>query len=232
VSIALDTSSVSALVGPGATSLTWPHTCTGSNLILWVGVFGDSASGTITGVTYNGVSMTQAPTVSPIQVPSDRFIYLFYLIAPATGTHDIVVTAGTGTYIAGVAASYTGAKQTGVPDASTNNSGFVLTGDFTCTLTTVANNSWTVFIAKNDANGPTASTGSTQRQMANGTGIYDSNGPLSVGSHSMSVQDASSAASNFAGIMVSVAPSDPPPTLAINFPKPMRPRPFAPGLAR
>ena len=44
----------------GTSPLTWSHTCTGSNLILIVGVIVESSSSNqnCTGVTYNGVAMT------------------------------------------------------------------------------------------------------------------------------------------------------------------------------
>ena len=42
-----------------ATSLTYSHTCgAGSNRILFVGVWGDTTSDAITGVTYGGSAMT------------------------------------------------------------------------------------------------------------------------------------------------------------------------------
>jgi hypothetical protein len=41
-----------------ATSLTFSHTCSGSNRILFVGIVGDITTDTVTGVTYAGVSMT------------------------------------------------------------------------------------------------------------------------------------------------------------------------------
>ena len=58
-----------------ATSLTWSHTCAGANRILFVGFL---SNGTVTGVTYNGVAMTQvgssvftpSPTYTPTPSPT------------------------------------------------------------------------------------------------------------------------------------------------------------------
>lgn len=195
--------------GIGVTSRTWSHTTSGSNRILFVGAFGDTlisdpTCAGITGATYNGVSMTQMPTVSPSGVPGDRCIYLFYLIAPATGANNVVVSAGSSIVIGGMSASYTGAKQSGVPDASAANTQSN-TATFTASVTVVAANSWTFLYAKNNFDAPGAGTGSTLRQSADGQGIFDSNGPLSAGSQSMSATSASST-SDWAGIMVSFAP--------------------------
>ncbi len=182
------------------------------NLILWVAVFGDSSSGTITGVTYSSVAMTQLPTVSPKQVPGDRFVYLFYLIAPATGANNIVVSAGTGTYIAAIASSYTGAKQSGVPDASANNSCTACT-TLSTSVTTFADNSWIVLISKNaNSATETADTGSTLRR-ANASdaafALFESSGdPVTPqGATSMSIKISTGFSADHGLIMASFAPA-------------------------
>lgn len=205
--IAYDTSVDGSLVNPG-TSLTWSHTTSGSNRILWVGAFGDTliadpTCAKITGVTYNAVAMTQLPTVSPVGTPADRCVYLFYLIAPATGANNVVVSASSSIVIKGLSASYTGAKQSGVPDASANNTGTSVTS-ITTSVTVVAANSWTILVGKNSFGAPVAGTGSTQRQNANDFGIFDSNGPLAAGSRSMQLTIGTS--SNFGVVMASFAP--------------------------
>ena len=98
--------------------LTWSHTCTGSNLLLVVGITtSHSTSPNCTGVTYNGVSMTK--------IGADRDYVggettLWYLLAPTTGANTIsaAFTGGAGTERCfGVSVSYTGVAQTGQPDA-------------------------------------------------------------------------------------------------------------------
>ena len=111
-------------VGPAAggiavdtgSSLTWNHTVTttGSNLLLTVGVAvgrqGDT--GLSLSVTYNGVAMTSAGLVHSNN-DSTGYVQLFYLKAPATGTHAVVVTlsGGTATLEAG-SLSFSGVDQT------------------------------------------------------------------------------------------------------------------------
>src|SRR5436190_1528347 len=102
-------------VGSGS-SLTWDHTVTttGSNLLLTVGVAlgkqGDA--GMSLSVTYNGVAMTSAGLVHSNNDDSG-YVQLFYLKAPATGTHPVVVTlsGGTASLEAG-SLSFSGVDQT------------------------------------------------------------------------------------------------------------------------
>jgi hypothetical protein len=77
--------------GVGVSSLTFAHTCTGSSLLLVVGVTWTDTSisgASLTGITYNGVAMTQLKTLMA-GIATDE---VWYLIAPATGAHNVVVT--------------------------------------------------------------------------------------------------------------------------------------------
>jgi len=74
----------------------------------------------VASVTWNGTALSQA--VEKFQTAQMSTIY--YLIAPESGTFDIVVTFdGVGTSVAANATSWTGAKQSAQPDAiaSTGN---------------------------------------------------------------------------------------------------------------
>ena len=95
-------------------TLTWSHTCTGADLILVVGVETLRYSATyplqaVTGITYNGVALTKIDS-------QEAGVYcraeLWYLMAPTTGAHNIIVTlAGVTGNIIGGATSWTGADQ-------------------------------------------------------------------------------------------------------------------------
>lgn len=168
-----------------AASLTYSHTCSGSNRILLVGVGTDASADCITGATYNGVAMT---LIDKQQMSGDatRFIYLFYLINPASGANDIVVSASGGLRnIRSDSVSYTGAKQSGQPDASakaTNAS----TTDLSVAVTVVAANSWIVSFGNAIAAIPVAGTGLTSRNTEGANcRIADSNGLLSAGSNTV-----------------------------------------------
>lgn len=178
-----------------ATSLSWSHTCTGANRILFVGFNGDNSGGAddITGVTYNSVAMTLA--VKKINPTSgDRNLYLYYLIAPATGSHTVTISASGSHNLSGGALSYTGAKQSSQPDATTTN---VEVSSASKTLTTaivtVNDNSWSVLLEGcfDGSSGPIAGTGATLRQLDTistfgAWGLFDSNAAIHpAGSYSM-----------------------------------------------
>lgn len=174
-------------VGGGTTtgtSLTYSHTCTGSDRILWVIAYDRIAATTgITGITYNGVAMTQTSNGSQ-QVPGDRAISTWYLVNPASGANNVVISLAS-SFIAANSVSYTGAKQSAQPDAVSKGTDTATT-QTTGTLTTVANNCWTVFGVKALGATPAAGSGCTQRASANGMYIFDSNAPITpAGSTSM-----------------------------------------------
>jgi len=95
--------------GQGVGSITFSHTCSGADRILLVGIFHNASAEHVQSVTYNGVSLTRLASASV----SGAFEHeLWYLVAPATGANDIVVThnVNPGDLI-GCAVSYTGVHQ-------------------------------------------------------------------------------------------------------------------------
>jgi len=78
----------------GATSLTYSFTNSAGTLLVVCADIGSGfgGSGTITGITYNGVSMTSSVTRRNGN-NADAQVGLFYLLNPATGAHNVVVSA-------------------------------------------------------------------------------------------------------------------------------------------
>lgn len=78
------------------TSTSWSHTVGAGNAVLLVGVaVGIGADGGITTTaTYNGVSMTSLGK-RHTNDQTAGYLEVFYLNAPASGTHSVVVTAST-----------------------------------------------------------------------------------------------------------------------------------------
>lgn len=78
----------------GSTTLSWSHTCSGSNRLLIVtvamGLVGDG--GTTLSATYNGVAMTSVGVVHANN-GTDGYVQMFRLIAPVTGTNTVQITA-------------------------------------------------------------------------------------------------------------------------------------------
>jgi len=100
-----------------ATSLTVAHTCSSSaNRVLFINVV-LAASDVLTSVKYAGASATLLNKYGT-STNNGAFVYAYMLVAPATGTNNIVVTTSSASYIGVQAASYTGVAQTGTYSAS------------------------------------------------------------------------------------------------------------------
>lgn len=164
MAIALDTSL--DLGSVTANSLTKAYTCTGSNLVLFVGVLGDVTTDNITGVTYNTVAMTLVDKYH-LFAGADRWFYCFRLLNPATGSNNIVISSSSSLFIDGVAASYTGAAG-GIDNTGTsaNDGSGIATLDNT--IVTVADNCWHVAAGGIASGAPGAGTATTMRVSAAG----------------------------------------------------------------
>ena len=92
-----------------ATSLTFSHTCSGSDRILFVGAMLDGSSPP-TGVTYNGVAMTLVDSVSFSWGAKNQS--LWRLIAPATGANNVVISRASASNIFGTSLSLTNVDST------------------------------------------------------------------------------------------------------------------------
>ena len=89
-----DAASSVATAPGGVSSITHSHTATTSaDRLITVCVYHGYDGGlleAVTGVTFNGVALTQVANV--IQANTAARLWLYQLIAPASGTHDAVVT--------------------------------------------------------------------------------------------------------------------------------------------
>lgn len=169
----------------GTTSLTYSHTCTGSNLILFVGVADNSnaAAGSTTGVTYNGSAMTLVTS----RAASGGKNYLFYLVNPSTGSNSVVITRSNGTNtLVGLSTSYTGAAQTGQPDSFGTAQG---ASPLTASTTVVASGCWLVGFASDIGNGGNSQTSSQTSRNANAGGSIISDTNTTVGTGSQTLTD-------------------------------------------
>lgn len=191
-----------AVSAGGFNTASWSHTCTGSNRLLFVGVLYGLGSTDPTGVTYNGVAMTKLTTVH--HAGDNRQLSLWYLIAPATGSNTITVSGSPANFVDGVAASYTGCLQSGVPDASHTSTS--ATSSITDSVTVVASNSWLIFFTGNNSGSASAGTGCTLIQAGGSRDdLFDSNGAVAAGSQSCTASKGGSTA--WVDILASFAPS-------------------------
>ena len=198
MSIALDTT-----VAGGDGTYSWSHTCTGSHLKLVV-YFTDRFS-TVSGVTYNSVSMTQFQSQVLGGVGT---LYGFYLDNPTTGANTVAVTSSHAIG-AGISESLTGCT-TGI---DSSNVGTATNHSLTVSTTVVASNSWILGCGVGENNvGTNESTNRTQRQSTQFfTSNYsiaagDSNGTVATGSQSMVFTYGASDTVQHSAIVLSVAP--------------------------
>lgn len=164
----------------GGSSYSYNHTCTGSNLYLFV-----ATSTNATAVTHDGVSMSLLRTYTPTFPPGTNCvpIKVWGLQNPATGLKSITVTSGTD---ASVACSYTGLSpapnETYIESDSAGNQ----VSTQIDTITTITPNAWHItFIigANNFPNTFSAGSGTTHRVSrtsftSHAIGILDSGGAV------------------------------------------------------
>lgn len=207
MAIALDTSSKGT-----AGTASWSHTCTGLNLVLIVSVY-DNNSNT-TGVTYNGVAMTQ---ITSKQDAGFSTVYMFYLINPATGSNTITISKTSGTAYIGTAGSYTGCAAI-QPDSFASSAS--ASSPMTSPTTVVLANCWLVGAStENSTVSASPTTNRTDRQ----TGLFgsffalthsDSNGTVGTGSQSFVVSKNGGTLVGLANIIISLSPFIPAPAQA------------------
>ena len=171
------------------TTISITHTSSGSDRIVWCGVLDQQAVDPgVTSVTYDGVAMTGiASNPANNGGVNNVHIRLYYLIAPNTGGKTVTATFAGSVGNSGLTcSSYTGASQTGVPDAQSKTENFGATTSCVGTVTTVADNSWMVMFVRTEIGGATFHTGTTNRYNNTDGGFGDSGGPITpAGSHSL-----------------------------------------------
>jgi len=186
------------------TSHSFSHTCSGSDRIILVYTRSDISQPT--GITYNSVAMTKIADVSPISGDKGS---CWYLVAPATGSNTVAITYGSSqSYSHALAVSYTGAKQTGQPDAFTADA--TQTGTTaSITVTSTVDNCW-IMAGHNENGAGATSAGANTTERGTGSNSlrwweYSSNPKTPAGSQTLNF--ASTSSGSIWGIVgVSIAP--------------------------
>lgn len=206
MAIAYDTSTK---ITDGTSPRNWSHTCSGSDRILFVEAL--TLNDTLTGITYAGTSMTQlAKTTFP--GVTRRGAYLYYLINPSSGSHSIIATSSSGNITCG-ATSFTGAKQSGVPDSSATKDETTASATAFLATTVVNSGCWLIgAVADDQGSGGTGLSGAIVRQTSPQGFIFgDSNGTVGTGSQTLTF-DAAASNIKYGMIVASFAPSASGPT--------------------
>lgn len=210
--IAFVASGSEASVGNPASPVTFAYSVNASTNMLVFGIQTNNnsvAGAQVTGVTYNGVSMTNI-TGSPLTIDSFGALYFFALANPATGSNNFSIAfnnAGDTGFNGGfVIGEYSGMDSTIQPDSTTTAS--VASGtSITATTTTIADNTWLVCMFELFA-ASTAGANTTKRTQVNVNGVTlsDSNAAQTpAGSKSLNMTRTGNG--NLKAIMASFAPS-------------------------
>lgn len=187
----------------GCSSQTFAHTVTGTNPIILVGVRTSNSGDVVTGITYNTVALTRIATIATDAGNVRSFLY--DLVAPATGSNNVVVSLSLSANIRSTASSYTGANQSGQPDNFATNKTDSATS-FAGTVTPVADGSWVV--AHFDSGGPLAPTAGsgTVNRAANGNSVIADNNASVSPPAATSLNEDVGVATEFAVVIASIAP--------------------------
>lgn len=210
--IAIDAGSKATGVATSV-SFTWSHTCTGSNLLLWIGVgendattFGDW----VTGVTYNSTSATRATAVIT-GIAGQDMTWLYYLAAPTTGANTAQVNVNHSGPWYGTSESYTGCSQTGIPDAITSSN--ATTNPQSSTITIVATGCWVISVCADGNTGsptPNALITTSRGGQTFEAVLADSNATVSTGVQTVKWNTgtrATSSSASFSPVAAATPPS-------------------------
>lgn len=170
MAIAIDATTSHVVTDGGLDNpVTVSHTCAGSDRYMLVGVgigSGDVALTFSSGPTYNSVSMSQIANAGPGPSSQSR-MFVFELVAPATGANNLVFTmSGGGNGRSGVIIrSYTGVNQSTPTGTVVTNTGD--TGTPTVTVSSATDELVTDLMAI--WSNTTMTVGADQTQRVNGT---------------------------------------------------------------
>lgn len=178
-----------------AGSITYAHTISGSDRILFVGYW-TGGSYTSVSSTYNGTSNTGQLDVGRGYTTGGSYFTMTYHVAPSTGTNNIVATVvNSDGAMATASASYTGVDQTTPIDvhaasnaSSTPNN---QTSPWTAYITSTVDNAWAVMLMGSDGGNPTSAgtvtTLRAQEPTLRNVGIFD-NGSAKTPAGSIGLQ--------------------------------------------
>jgi len=167
-SISYDSTSYYSIASVG--TATWSHTVSGTDTILFVYGFVRPFQTPPTSVEYNGVALTLLESVDKAYYSDTS--YLYYLVDPDTGTHDIEVVNTESNYQGWVAVSYNGALQE-APTSSGNDPGANPYNPFSIAGTSDDPTQWLVAGFASDDGDCTPGTGVNERQSNNPFTIAD-----------------------------------------------------------
>ena len=201
--MALAIDAVTSAVGSSVTSLSWSHTCAGTERGLVVGV-SNYVVRTVS-ATYNSVAMTSEGQQSDPNATDPGEAEQFSLIAPATGANSVALSWGGGsTDVVGGAISFTGADQTDLCGTQAKAQGNSTTPSINVTSATgeIVVDTLSAFAS---TSAPTVGAGQTQRWNDTVTSNFvDGAGSTEAGAATVTMSWSYPAAQEWALVGISV----------------------------
>jgi hypothetical protein len=199
-----------AWLGNGAGSITAAYSVGGNYLIVAVVAVGSGGADTVTACSYNGTAMNLLGKKF-----GQNWCYLFGLLNPSTGSHNVVVTATASLLTLVNAADYSGVGGDGTATPVTNSGSSI--SSLSTSITTVEDNCWCVMVGEgyNGGGAQTAGSGTTQRAIDTGfsaNGIYDSNGVVHPAGSKTLIHQYGGSVSAMSAVLASLAPPATPAT--------------------
>lgn len=211
-------SSLGTQVVASATSLTYSFTNTAGNLI-YLSCQGNltSAASNITGATYAGTATTILGGYDGSGGSGyNRYVYSFYLISPATGANNVIISSSPAGFIDCYTQSYSGVKTTGNP-VQTDTGRYAGTNGTITFSPTTGTGRWAIFSVMSrstqdagcfaSASASPASADYVTNPSAAIAGVFDSNGTVGS-SYTFGFSGCSASAVN--GFMYTFDPATPP----------------------
>lgn len=164
------------------TSLTFSFNNVSGDTVYVIGADRASASSSVTGVTYGGISMTKVVELAGNASFNDRAITAWRLVNPPTGSNSVVVSSSVSSVLRFNAVSYIGVDQTTPENGTDTTTGGSGSTSISTDITTTVDNCWMVMFSK-DQNGNRTYTNTTGDSIilntdAGGQCITDTNGAI------------------------------------------------------
>jgi hypothetical protein len=186
------------------TTRTWSHTCgAGADRLLLVHVEIASTNDWVTGVTYNGVAMTQIAHEGDFATMST---YLYALVAPATGANNVVVTSSNSVAIAGCSYSVANAKQMTTMDVMLLGNNSATTSRLWGPTTTTVDRALVVLFVWNSAEVPVAGANVTNRSVVNRQSSVVDRGGITTPAGDVYLTQTTTGATTWSSMSVGIAP--------------------------
>lgn len=168
-------------------------------------------SNLITDITYAGVSFFSNLIDTQINTGYGGRSWTYYLLAPATGTNNLIISESSARSFFVAWESYTGVSQSAPIDAHTPSFAGPITGaaDVPDTsVTPVSSNCWAISCMLISSTTHSAGTGTTQRQASASyeVAIGDSNGTVAAGSAYHLKWNTSAAGTYWSSCAIALAP--------------------------